>query len=295
MKRLVFLLVCLAMSLSLLCGCGGHADTDKENKAPEKTESSATVDGDKKTEKTEKTEKKTDKDKEKSSDTVEIKNGYTICKKCKAIYKADSKCWNCAGERAGLGEQCPGCGGYTGITDVRHSVCKYCGTVMCPLVTYDGFSYDKVHCSDCGACDLDTNINRYGWCDDCTEKNWDGPRCEVCGAILWDSPERDSGKCYDCRYLNYCYGCGKYRSDVFEGYCLDCAPNTVYCSGCGANLTYRGGETMEDGSVLCDDCLNEWYFEQPNVSCPYCGYKFFTSGVGADGLDCPSCGENFAP
>lgn len=35
--------------------------------------------------------------------------------------------------------------------------------------------------------------------------------------------------------------------------------------------------------------------ETPNVWCPYCGYGFFTTGVGSNGIDCPSCGENYMP
>lgn len=35
--------------------------------------------------------------------------------------------------------------------------------------------------------------------------------------------------------------------------------------------------------------------DAPNVWCPDCGYGFFTTGVGANGLDCPNCGKNFMP
>lgn len=35
--------------------------------------------------------------------------------------------------------------------------------------------------------------------------------------------------------------------------------------------------------------------DEPNVWCPDCGYGFFTTGVGANGLDCPNCGKNFMP
>ncbi len=50
--------------------------------------------------------------------------------------------------------------------------------------------------------------------------------------------------------------------------------------------SYSGG--------LADDGLGE-YEETPNVWCPYCGYGFFTTGVGSNGIDCPSCGENYMP
>lgn len=38
-----------------------------------------------------------------------------------------------------------------------------------------------------------------------------------------------------------------------------------------------------------------WLGEEPNVWCPNCGYEFFTTGVGADGLYCPECGFNWMP
>ncbi|MBP8593153.1 MAG: hypothetical protein KBI35_01845 [Ruminococcus sp.] len=35
--------------------------------------------------------------------------------------------------------------------------------------------------------------------------------------------------------------------------------------------------------------------DEPNVWCPDCGYGFFTTGFGSDGLNCPNCGKNFMP
>lgn len=35
--------------------------------------------------------------------------------------------------------------------------------------------------------------------------------------------------------------------------------------------------------------------DTPNVWCPNCGYRFFTSGVGTEGFTCPSCGHNWLP
>lgn len=35
--------------------------------------------------------------------------------------------------------------------------------------------------------------------------------------------------------------------------------------------------------------------DMPNVWCPDCGYGFFVTGVGTDGLTCPQCGTNFIP
>ncbi len=79
------------------------------------------------------------------------------------------------------------------------------------------------------------------------------------------------------------------------GYCDACSVK-VYCSLCGADITYRGGISIGDGTVVyCEDCWETVYWEQPNVTCPHCGYAFFTSGVGVDGLDCPQCGKSFMP
>lgn len=45
--------------------------------------------------------------------------------------------------------------------------------------------------------------------------------------------------------------------------------------------------TIVDDSFYIDD--------SPNVWCPECGYGFYTTGVGTEGLDCPSCGHNWMP
>mgnify|MGYP004733126697 CR=1 FL=1 len=81
---------------------------------------------------------------EPSSITMYIEQSeYSICEVCHAVYRiADQHCWNCAGERAGLGVQCENCGGYSSITDVRHAYCDYCGALMCHMK----------HCINCGAC-----------------------------------------------------------------------------------------------------------------------------------------------
>lgn len=45
--------------------------------------------------------------------------------------------------------------------------------------------------------------------------------------------------------------------------------------------------TIVDDSFYIDD--------SPNVWCPECGYGFYTTGVGTEGLNCPSCGNNWMP
>lgn len=53
-----------------------------------------------------------------------------------------------------------------------------------------------------------------------------------------------------------------------------------------------GWINMYDATIVDDSFYEE---ETPNVWCPNCGYGFFTTGVGTDGLNCPACGHNWMP
>ena len=95
-----------------------------------------------------------------------------------------------------------------------------------------------------------------------------------------------------------CMVCGKQDETVWEGYCPDCRPGAVFCIYCGADLSFSGGWGIGGGQQVCDNCwtaLNTPDEEESNVACPYCGYAFFTTGVGADGIPCPACGEQYQP
>lgn len=35
--------------------------------------------------------------------------------------------------------------------------------------------------------------------------------------------------------------------------------------------------------------------DDPNIWCTECGYGFFITSVGIDGVECPSCGATFLP
>ena len=224
---------------------------------------------------------------------------YVLCDTCGAIYEAGGTCWHCEGDHAALGLQCPGCGGYTGFTGEFHKDCPKCGETLCSLVLVDGIEYDKVHCEKCGACGLDTDINRYYWCDACTEIY--GRKCPDCGALLQGYQELDQGYCEDCwtkRNAPRCMICGRQDSTVWEGYCSDCRPGAMFCAYCGADISFSDGYDIGGGQKICDRCyeaMNTPDEEEPNVSCPYCGYAFYTTGVGADGITCPSCGQQYQP
>lgn len=222
-----------------------------------------------------------------TSATVVVQNGYTVCPTCQAIYSIDidGTCWYCNSEYAQLGAQCSGCGGYTGRTNSVHFECGYCHTVCCPYV-YDGIlsqtglSYEDVHCPYCGECDFTevTDLNPH--------------HCSECGACYLETSITQEGLCEYCASLPRCTVCGRIGDDVFEGYCSDCE-SKVFCYICGADLTYRGYYNTVDGTV-CEDCWTDFYCE-PNVTCPYCAYEFFVSGVGSEGIECPLCGETFQP
>lgn len=53
-----------------------------------------------------------------------------------------------------------------------------------------------------------------------------------------------------------------------------------------------GWINMYDATIVDDSFYEE---ETPNVWCPNCGYGFFTTGVGTDGLNCPACGHDWMP
>ncbi len=53
-----------------------------------------------------------------------------------------------------------------------------------------------------------------------------------------------------------------------------------------------GWINMYDATIVDDSFYEE---ETPNVWCPNCGYGFFTTGVGTEGFNCPSCGHNWLP
>ena len=224
---------------------------------------------------------------------------YVLCDTCGAICEAGKTCWHCEGDHAALGLQCPGCGGYTGFTGEFHKDCPKCGETLCSLVLVDGAPYEMVHCSKCGACDFETPINRYGWCDACTELY--GRKCPDCGALLQGYQELDQGYCEDCwtkRNAPRCMVCGRQDSTVWEGYCSDCRPGAMFCAYCGADISFSDGYDIGGGQKICERCyeaMNTPDEEEPNVSCPYCGYAFYTTGVGADGITCPSCGQQYQP
>lgn len=152
-----------------------------------------------------------------------------------------------------------------------------------------------ISCSECGRSSDEVYISRYGYCDDCYERNHEGEYgyCEICGAALVGAEPSayDGTRCFSCAKCDLC------GDDIYDDYsytggyiCLTCYnanSSPVYCSICGADCALGGGEV--EGKCL--DC----YRTQPNVWCPDCGYGFFVTGVGIDGLDCPSCGKNFMP
>ncbi len=216
---------------------------------------------------------------------VGVEGPYYHCERCKRkdltphdLVKGSWLCTSCA-------TSCAMCGAHlTGQEENTIGVCNSC------------WETGPSHCTKCGKTYLETYINRYFMCEECTEKYWEYGRCGICNAILSTYPEQELGYCYNCQETFCCQGCGKIRADVYEGYCTDCTSNAIICSVCGSDETYRGEYvTLEDGTILCYSCWDSQYGEEPNVWCPSCGYGFFTTGVGIEGFICPECGHNWLP
>lgn len=61
--------------------------------------------------------------------------------------------------------------------------------------------------------------------------------------------------------------------------------------------SFNDGDDNRDPSEIENSNPYEWTPDEdvPNVSCPNCGYSWFTTGVGTEGFTCPNCGFNWAP
>jgi hypothetical protein len=86
-------------------------------------------------------------------------------------------------------------------------------------------------------------------------------KCYLCGFPSRYLENVDSEKvCYDClKKVDKCRNCGKYclkRYDFILSkfvYCDNCVKNYSSCSSCGAPT--NGVLPLEDGRVVCDDCI----------------------------------------
>lgn len=54
-------------------------------------------------------------------------------------------------------------------------------------------------------------------------------------------------------------------------------------------------DTNDDIDYNNDQYGQSDFVETPNVWCPECGYGFFVTDVGFEGLNCPNCGATFMP
>lgn len=208
--------------------------------------------------------------------SVEVRNGHTICPVCSAVYPADEKCWHCTSGTE-LGERCPYCGGYSGITERSHTSCNYCQTTLCSLVLQEGEQYADVHCADCGVCQLTAGLlsrAMYGKavCESChfqsfsmiTREEWENMTryepgkytiCSICTAVYltdshcWNCANERAGLGVVCPHC----GGGLGITDVRHAVCAYCGAvvcSFSHCRGCGICQLYRG--LNWDG--LCNDC-----------------------------------------
>lgn len=163
-----------------------------------------------------------------------------------------------------------------------------------------------------------------------SSKEWSAAdvKCSICGERISDSSKEHlgfgpgdttttHGEClakqlYGEDVFDRCLWCDKVVTDgyhvvkhipwaygdrIAHDYCW-----FEYCSVCGKQVERNfNSDTfelpMKDG--MCYDCYNASQIneapseEPPNVTCPACGYSWFTTGVGIEGFFCPECGVNF--
>lgn len=251
---------------------------------------------------------------------LSTQNGYYICPICKFVNEEGTPCIACSTiDQAKPEEYCPTCGGgydvggvvpwvycyyckdyFSGPEEPYYS-CRRCGkfglrpsdldpeSELCA----DCFDPNPQYCTECGRSSNVVTITRYGYCEDCYQKNHAGEfgYCEVCGGPLSAVEAIHCGgkRCFSCSICKYC---GDYVTDdeynkYGEFICDACSQlPRVYCAECGTDIT--GDQTVNG---LCFKCFSS----HPNVYCPNCGYGFFTTGVGTDGFFCPECGYNWLP
>ena len=251
---------------------------------------------------------------------LSTQNGYYICPICKFVNEEGTSCIACSTiNQAKPEEYCPTCGGGYDVGGVVPWVyCYYCKDYFSgPEGPYyncrrcgksglrpsdldpeselcaDCFDPNPQYCTECGRSSNVVIITRYGYCEDCYQKNHAGEfgYCEVCGIPLSaaQSVMYNGKRCFSCCVCKYC---GTYIMEEEydrhgEFICDACSKlPRVYCAECGADIT---GQHSFDG--LCGKCWSS----HPNVYCPNCGYGMFVTGVGIDGLYCPKCGHNWLP
>lgn len=178
---------------------------------------------------------------------------------------------------------CKNCGNYfVGVNEPRYG-CMFCGrSKLYPEDMSKDISYkckdcaeSIVTCVECGKSVPRENVDSSAKiCIDCmsrhTQEHYNNLMCAVCGrnaqevSIFYE--DNDYALCEDC-YAE------KYISKKY------------YCSDCSKEIAEE-----ESSRGLCSDC-----FSQPNVWCPSCGFGFFTTGVGTDGITCKNCEHNWLP
>lgn len=289
MKRQVMIGILLA-ALLLLSGCGKRPSSSalplhtQPGSASESTQRPTQPKG---TGEPTETQPQTEAPETEPQPSVETRNGYAVCPTCGAIYSADGSCWHCSGGGE-LGERCPDCGGYTGITELAHTSCNYCQAMLCSLVLQEGQRYEDVHCADCGACQLETGLvsklmgGEYD-CESCrfqgtvafTQEDWEKLThyeygkytiCPVCTAVYakdshcWNCAEEWAGIGVICGSCGGGLGITDVRHTVCD-YCgADLCPlvdggeayERVHCRACGICQLYRGINWYG----FCNDCAN---------------------------------------
>ena len=65
----------------------------------------------------------------------------------------------------------------------------------------------------------------------------------------------------------------------------------TYTNNIGQEVT----EEFFDERQICDQCISQYPTGQGKVVCPICGYYFYITGMGNDGILCKGCGTQYIP
>lgn len=206
-----------------------------------------------------------------------------FCEACGlCIYCVEEICWNCG--------KCINC-------NDTWAICEYCGMCydddcggMCSegtdhLCRYD---HDGYACESCGQCLLNADGEKeIPFCNQCR-------RCEECieKCSAWDGDSHDL--CLECHddyeYCPDCHHC--WLGDIISGGegtpigCMDCGR----CIECVGEICESCGMCFECVDK-CDHCEKKCLscHEEEGKACTYCG--MCSEGVGVRCSDCGACGE----
>ena len=202
------------------------------------------------------------------SDCYERNHPCPECDACKSVFEEDwfcDHCGMCFDDAYADSDHCSNCG-QCGVFDI----CSTCG--FCEWCAKNEFD---LHCRECDACFEDRG------CD--ASHPGDSPtHCEDCALICVDC-----GNCFYGEMFEYCFDCHM---------CNECAEGKSHCIMCGDCAFYADyeDECIADAAdyFVCLSCC-----EGNGHHCSECGEHVGNGGpwceTGGDGSHCETCAQEF--